>query len=70
MIVSKMVGHVPIGVLDYWHRLFGVDVVDEELLMFESSQCVHRNVMRLLGDKFMCLSCKECRDKPFGLNIL
>lgn len=68
--MSKMVGHVPIAVLNSWHKVFGVDIVDEELVMFESNACTHRNVMRLLGGKFMCLSCKESHDKPFGLNIL
>ena len=69
MIVEKMVGHLPIGVLNDLYLVHGVETVDEGIILLDTG-CDHLNVVRLLDGRFVCLKCQEFKNKVFGLNIV
>jgi hypothetical protein len=72
VMLSKSARNVPIGELNNIHKEFGleVDVMNEEIVILETDNCSHSNVVRLNDGKFVCLQCQETRMVAFGLNIV
>lgn len=70
VVVEKMVGHLPIGVLNNLYLVHGVETVDEGIVLLDTKECDHLNVVRLLDGRFVCLKCQETKNKSFGKNII
>jgi hypothetical protein len=70
--VSKSARNIPIGELNNIFYEFGleVDVVNEEIVLFDVGVCPHLNVVRLLDGRFVCLNCQDTRDKVFGVRVV
>ena len=72
VMLSKSARNVPIGELNNIHKEYGleVDVNAEEIVLLETDNCSHPNVVRLNDGKFVCLQCQETRTVMFGQNIV
>jgi hypothetical protein len=72
MMLSKSARNVPIGELNNIHKEYGleVDVMNEEIVLLETDNCPHLNVVRLNDGTFVCLKCQDTRTVPFGQNVV